>query len=755
MALIKNNWLISSYCLTLLSSPYWPKMPGMIYCWWGVLLLFFALRIMQLWHTIGICIALVLILLYGNILKRQSDILFQFEHDITINVKVDSFFTQNSFGYSVQAHVLSINNTSIRWWMQPKVKLYTTTEYHPGDILKMSATAKPITGLLNEAGFDSERYFFSQGIVAKVFARSDIEVQQSEDSWRYRLFQRVARQLEDDPLKGIILALSFANRNELTAQQWRILKESGLAHLIAISGLHIGIAYSFGFFLGIPISRFGRRWLWLPVIFGGCSALTYAWLAGFSLPTQRAMLMLLIHIVLRLSHIRMSLKDRFLLTLSGILTIHPFAGVSASFWMSFAAVFLVLYLVSQERDALHRDRIRKLIRQIKGHVVLMLGMLPVSAYFFGGVSLVAPLYNIVFIPWFSVLIVPLIFIGLGITSCGGSAILIWQIVHVLLEPVMWAAGFAAPAWLFTPSSLIYLLMIAAVVVLLWPILSPRSISFFLVMMCGFSVGRDTTTGWQIDILDVGHGLSILIEKNGHYILYDTGKSWPGGSIVQSVVTPVLRQRGVRHLDGLILSHSDNDHAGGRFDVEKNWHPRFKRASALMSGYQPCVQGDSWQWQALMFEVLWPPKRVDKADNDDSCTIRISDDAGHSVLLTGDIEKGSERQMLQQNLPLGSDVVIVPHHGSYTSSSLLWVKRVGAQVAIASLAGINAWHLPNAGVVKRYQQNGTQWLDTAISGQVEIVFSGRKREVKTMRKHTFSPWYRQMLRKQVEWRGYSR
>ncbi|WP_231735744.1 DNA internalization-related competence protein ComEC/Rec2 [Vibrio sp. MEBiC08052] len=727
----------------------------MIYCWWGVLLPFFALRIHQLRYTIGICTALILVLFYGNIFKRQSAILFQSEHDITINVKVDSFFTPNSFGYSARAQVLSINNTPIRWWIQPKVKLYTSAQYYPGDILKMSVTIKPITGLLNEAGFDSERYFFSQGMVAKVFARSDIEVKKSGESWRYRLFQRVAQQLQNDSLKGIILALSFANRNDLTEQQWRILKESGLAHLIAISGLHIGIAYSFGFFLGIPISRLGQRWLWTPVIFGGCSALTYAWLASFSLPTQRAMLMLLIHIVFRLSHMRISLRDRFLLTLSGILTIHPFAGVSASFWMSFSAVFFVLYLVNQERDILHRDRIGKLIRQMKGHIVLMICMLPVGAYFFGGVSLVAPLYNLVFIPWFSVLVVPLLFVGLWVTGCGGSAMPVWQTIHVLLEPVMWAASFAEPAWLFTPSHFTYLLIIATAVVLLWPILSRCSIGFFLVMMCGFSTGRDTTTGWQIDILDVGHGLSILIEKNGHYILYDTGKSWQGGSIAQSVVTPVLRQRGVRHLDGLILSHLDNDHAGGRFDVEKIWHPQWKRASAFLPGYQPCTQGHSWQWQALRFDVLWPPERVVKADNDASCTIRISDDAGHSILLTGDIEKSSEWQMLQQNLPLGSDVVIVPHHGSYTSSSSLWVKRVGAELAIASLAGINMWHLPNAGVVKRYQQNGTQWLDTATSGQVRIIVSNKKREVNTMRSHAFSPWYRQTLRKQVEWRGYSR
>ncbi|MDW6092654.1 DNA internalization-related competence protein ComEC/Rec2 [Vibrio rhizosphaerae] len=729
----------------------------MVYCWWGVLLLllFFALRIHQLWYTVGVCIALILVLLHGNIFKRQSDVLFQSPHDTTINVKVDSFFTPNSFGYSARAQVLSINNTPIKWWIQPKVKLYTSAQYYPGDILKMSVAIKPITGLLNEAGFDSERYFFSQGIVAKVFARSDIVVKKSGDSWRYRLFQRVAQQLQSDSLKGIILALSFANRNDLTEQQWRLFQESGLAHLIAISGLHIGIAYSFGFLLGLPLSRLGQRWLWTPVILGTCSAWIYAWLAGFSLPTQRAMLMLLIHIVFRLSHIRISLSSRFLITLCGILTIHPLAGVSASFWMSFAAVSFVLYLVNQERDVLHRDRLGKLLRQIKGHVVLMVCMLPVSAYFFGGVSLAAPLYNLVFIPWFSVLVVPLLFIGLVITVCGGPAMLIWQSIHVLLEPVMWAASFAEPAWLFTPAYFIYLLFMATALVLLWPVLSCHSRSFFLMMMCGFAVGRETTKNWQIDILDVGHGLSILVERNEHYVLYDTGKSWPGGSIVQSVVTPVLRQRGVRRLDGLILSHLDNDHAGGRFDLDKIWHPQWKRASASLPGYQPCTQGHSWQWQALTFDVLWPPQRVVKAGNDDSCTIRISDDAGHSILLTGDIEKDSERQMLQQNLPIGSDVVIVPHHGSYTSSTPLWVKRVGAEFAIASLAGINPWHLPNHGVVKRYQQNGTQWLDTATSGQIRIIISNKKREINTMRSHAFSPWYRQMLRKQVEWRGYSR
>ncbi|MDW6003688.1 DNA internalization-related competence protein ComEC/Rec2 [Vibrio mangrovi] len=727
----------------------------MIYCLVPVFLLFFSLRIRQLRYIIGICIAFLLILFHGNLIKRQSDILFQSGHDITINAKVDSFFTQNSFGYTGSVRVLSINNTPVEWWRQPRVKLYTATELHPGDVLDVQVSVKPIVGLLNEAGFDSERYYFSQGIVAKVFARSEAQLKTIGDSFRYRLFQHVEQQLQDNPFRGIILALSFANRNELSESQWRLLKNSGLAHLVAISGLHIGIAYTFGFFLGMPVSRFGRYFLWAPVISGGISAVIYSWLAGFSLPTIRALLMLLIHIVLRVSHIRIGLRDRFLVTLGCMLTINPFVSISVSFWMSFTAVFFVFYLVSLEKDRSQQLWLEKLKQQVKGHTALMLCMLPVSAGFFGGISLVAPLYNLIFIPWFSLLIVPLLFVGLVVVTLGGFAGLIWAGISQLLEPVIWSAAFADGVWIFTSAHMTHLFVGLTCILLLQPILSSRIIGFFFLVFWGSSIGRGETTKWQVDILDVGHGLSVLIEKNGHYVLYDTGKSWPGGSMSQSVVTPVLRWRGARNLDGLILSHLDNDHAGGRFDIEKVWHPVWKRASQRLPGYQPCSQGTSWRWQTLKFDVLWPPKQVVKSHNDESCTIRVSDDAEHSILLTGDIEKHSEQEMLQQNLPLASEVVIVPHHGSHTSSSLKWIKKVQADVAVASLAGMNPWHLPSPRIVKRYRDNGTQWLETAISGQIRIIFQQKKRQFNTIRRDTLSPWYRQMLRKQVEWRGYSR
>ncbi|WP_175561514.1 DNA internalization-related competence protein ComEC/Rec2 [Vibrio aerogenes] len=697
----------------------------------------------------AICLAAIVVLVYGNLMKQQASMIHHSGHDITINAEVDSFFKPNSFGYSGNIHILSIDQIKMSALIQPAVKLYSPVQLFPGDQVNFHVRVKPVIGLLNEAGFDSEKYYFGKHIVARLIVKEHSDfIVITPVSFRMKLYRAVAQLIEYNLNRPLLLALSFANRNEINSQFWQQLQETGLAHLIAISGLHIGVAYLLGFYLGAFFSRAQARLLWFPVITGVAVSIGYAWLAGFSLPTQRALCMIGIHLLFQLRQAQVSYGQRYLISLSILLTLDPFSCVLNSFWLSFLSVFFVLYFVNQSRE-----EPAGIYQGIKSHFKLTICMMPVGSFFFGGISLLAPLYNLLWIPWFSFVIVPVLFLAIICSIVVPSvAVWLWQLTEYLLKPVIYSFNFSHHSWVYTSDHLTICMLMFVLVFLTRHIFTRRLFQLIVLLIGGRFVCGISNRDWQVDILDVGHGLAVLIEKNKHYVLYDTGKGWGTGSIAQSVIDPVLHHRGVDQLDGLILSHMDNDHAGGRKWIENNWHPLWKRSSQLLKNYLPCIQGESWDWQGLQFDVLWPPSQVKRAYNEHSCVIRVFDKVHHySVMLTGDMTAENERQIRRHFPDLKSDILMVPHHGSQTSSTRQFIIQVHPQVAIASTGKSNPWHLPNARVRQRYDSLDIPWIDTGEAGQIRLTFrdGAPEAEIKTWRSGGFSPWYRQMLRKQVE------
>ncbi|WP_073586256.1 DNA internalization-related competence protein ComEC/Rec2 [Vibrio quintilis] len=724
-------------------------MPDVKWCGLPALLLLISVYIRRCHWVTAFCLAVIVALIHGNLMKWQASMILHSGHDITINAEVDSFFKQNSFGYSGNIHILSINQIKISTLIQPKVKLYSPVQLSPGDIVCFHVRVKPIIGLLNEAGFDSEKYYFGKHIVARLFVEKQSDfIVITPPSFRIMLYKRIEKLIEYNQYRPLLLALSFSDRNEISSQLWQQLKETGLAHLIAISGLHIGIAYLLGFSFGSVIARTGRYLLWFPVLIGGITAIAYAWLAGFSLPTQRALCMIGVYLLLQIQQVQVSIAQKYLITLSFLLTLDPFSCVLSSFWLSFLSVFFVLYFANQSREELAGIR-----QWIKGHVRLTICMLPVSALFFGGISILSPLYNLIWIPWFSFVIVPGVFLAIIMSIIEPSmAIWFWKLTEYLLKPVAFSFDFARYSWVYISDHLSMCMLILVLIFLIRHLFTRKIFYLFILLTVGRYVYVLPGRTWQVDILDVGHGLAILIEKNQHYVLYDTGKGWGAGSIAQSVIDPILHRRGASHFDGLILSHLDNDHAGGRKWIENHWHPVWKRSSQLLKNYLPCIQGELWVWQGLQFDVLWPPSLVKRAYNQHSCVIRITDVTHHhTVMLTGDMTAENEQQIIRQMSALRSNVLIVPHHGSHTSSTRQFIAQVHPQVAIASTGKDNQWHLPDVHVMQRYESLGIPWLDTGDAGQVSLIFhyDSRRVEIHSKRFSSFSPWYRQMLRKQVE------
>ncbi|EOX3348011.1 DNA internalization-related competence protein ComEC/Rec2 [Vibrio cholerae] len=696
---------------------------------------------------LGFVVAILIIVLQGNLIRDQSNVLYQAGPDIIIKGRADSFFRQARYAHEGFALIYEVNGQSLGTLFQPRVRLTTPILLQPNDLFEFSATVKPVIGRLNEIGFDAEAHYMAQSVIARVSVKANTPYTISpQEDVRSSLQQKLVTLTQNSPFQGIILALTFGERNGIDEQEWRALRNSGLIHLVAISGLHIGIAFSVGYFLGLGMMRLHAKLLWSPFVCGALLAVFYAWLAGFTLPTQRALIMCLLNVALVMLAFPLSALKRILLTLVAVLVWSPFTSLSNSFWMSFLAVAIVLYqLASQSQRQVWWKAL------LWAQVFLVCLMAPVTAYFFGGLSVTAVLYNLVFIPWFSLVIVPALFLGLLLMVVWpGVATAYWPWVDWTFLPLDWALQFADVGWWVVPSKVQGVVAASVAILLLYRFMSLKACSLLLSMIGLWWWFPSITPLWRMDVLDVGHGLAIVIEQDERAIVYDTGSSWSGGSYVQSVIEPMLQQRGLRQVDGVILSHLDNDHAGDWQGLAERWQPDWIRASQLGTEFMPCIRGESWQWQSLHFTVLWPPQAVSRAYNPHSCVIRMTDTQfNYSVLLSGDVTAMGEWLLARDGVQLQSDVMIVPHHGSKTSSTAEFIAQVNPKLAIASVAKDNRWNLPNPQVVARYQAQQIEWLDTGQAGQISLFFYPEQLDWFTQRSLGWEPWYRQMLRKGVE------
>ncbi|MFB9936535.1 DNA internalization-related competence protein ComEC/Rec2 [Photobacterium aphoticum] len=659
-----------------------------------------------------------------------------------------------------------------------------------GERWQLTVKLRPPHGRVNSAGFDRERHFVGKGIHASgiVVAGTRLSANKGLQAWRQTLFERAVQQTDGLAQQGYLLALGFGFRDALNDHDWALLRDSGLAHLMAISGLHIGLAVMLGWWLGGGI-RFllgdHARWQWWPLWAAIVCGAGYAWLAGFSLPTQRALMMSVLVLCLLRGGVRWPGSQVMVVVFAISLALNPLASYSAGFWLSFSAVWVILFAYTlgigrresqqvqgQGLESVDDNRWPRWMRAIKAmawmQVALLLFMLPVQWLWFGGFAPLAPMINFIAIPWVSMVTVPFVLAAIVLSFWETAAVVLWQAADFSLYPVLSLASLASEQWWRIAQSQLPLVFgLVLVGGLLW-LLPWRRAKVLLLVLLGISTvwalpperrGRvipssalssfssfQSAQPWQVDMLDVGHGLAIIISRGQQAVVYDTGDQWPMGSIASSVIEPVLKARGITQLDGLILSHADSDHAGGAAYLSERFTPGWQRSSDERAGYLPCVRGEAWHWQGLSFEVLWPPKRVKRAANPHSCVILISDasvatEHAASVLLTGDIDAISELLLAQQYPDLQADVVFVPHHGSATSSTATWLSAMQPQYGLVSVARYSPWALPAPSVKQRYLAQGVEWLSTAEAGQVSLRIAGRDIDVVRYRQDKRAAWYR--------------
>ncbi|UJF17390.1 DNA internalization-related competence protein ComEC/Rec2 [Vibrio sp. SS-MA-C1-2] len=649
-------------------------------------------------------------------------------------------------------------------------------------------------GLNNGVGFDREMLFLSQQINGSGTVYQGTLIS-SEMSVRQKLFSDIVLKTDQLSHQSFLLALSFGYRQLISDKQWQSLKESGTIHLIAISGLHIG----FAMFIGLMIAHFIIRvvkpkaeliyyqWL-LSILFG----FVYCWLAGFSIPAVRALIMATLTLILWNNRAKAKGRMILLSTFTLLLVAEPLNQFSAGFWLSFGAVGILIFsqywrtfqvsyqsryhqvIGVQPRDDgfpapiirsimiklfdLHKEGIRylfgKIILLLKVQLLLLICMLPLQLIFFSGFAPLSPLFNLIIVPWLTLITVPLILLSL-LTHFFPLSDYLWIIANYSLYPVVKLISLSEGWWFevfdMTIKSNIILSLLLLLFSVVVGVLAKKWISILIMLLTFVFIyyrSNQEQPIWQVTILDVGHGLAVVIEKNHRVIVYDTGNIWPGGSIAQSVIKPFLKRQGIKNIDGIIISHGDGDHAGGLPFLLDNYKPTWVRQSQFdpdsMVGISlPCKSGEAWEWQGLRFKAYWPPKLSERADNNHSCVIQVSD-GQFKLLLTGDIEQLAEFLLLQNDIDIMSDIVVAPHHGSQSSSSQKWVRRINAKLVLNSIAKGNQWNLPSQDVVDRYRRQGAFWLGTDEVGAINIQFYHDDWRYFNQKNHKQPYWYRHLV-----------
>lgn len=595
-----------------------------------------------------------------------------------------------------------------------------------GERWRLAVTLKRPSGLLNFHGVDHEAWLLAQRIGATGSVKDGERLAPARNAWRDAVRQRLMA-VDAQGREAGLAALVLGDGSGLTADDWRVLQDTGTVHLLVISGQHIGLLAGLIYALVAALARYGcwpRTWPWLPWACGLAftAALGYGLLAGFGVPVQRACVMVGLVLLWRLRFRHLGIWWPLLLAFNGVLILEPLASLQPGFWLSFAAV-AVLGLTFGGR----LGRWSAWQAWTRPQWLIAIGLFPVLLVLGLPISLSAPLANLFAVPWISLVVLPLAllgtallavpFVGAGLLWLAGGAL------DGLFNALALLAG-QLPAWIPAEVPMGYWLvsLVGAVLLLL-----PKGVPFRLLgwpmLLLAVFPPREPVPHGQVDVLqlDVGQGLALILRTRHHTLLYDAGPRSGAVDLGARVVLPSLKRLGVDALDMMLLSHADADHAGGAAAVARGLS--IKRVvggeteglPALLDT-QPCISGEQWAWDGVSFELWQWPDAVD--GNPKSCVLHVQAN-GERLLLTGDIDRAAEQAFLASTLAVPTDWLQAPHHGSRSSSSWPFLQRLAPKSVLISRGRGNAFGHPHPQVVERYQALGTQVYDSAEQGAVRL------------------------------------
>ncbi|CAG0973533.1 ComE operon protein 3 [Burkholderiales bacterium] len=644
------------------------------------------------------------------------------------------------------------SRVSLAWYpLRQKGEIVPPPEVRAGERWQLTLRLRRPHGNVNPHGFDFEVWALERHLRASGYVRHDAGNRRLDafagrpgdylERQRERLRERLLGALVDLPYAGVLVALAIGDQRAIPPEQWQVWNRSGVGHLISISGLHVTL---FATLVGGLVFALWRRAQALTLRLaahqaaaaaGALAALGYVLIAGFQVPAQRTLYMLLVAALGLWLGRPGSAGTVLLWALAVVLAIDPWAVLAPGFWLSFGAVSLLIYVGAQRAGRPHWLGVA-----LRAQWAMTLGLVPLLLLFFQQVSLVSPLANAVAIPVVSFVVVPLTLLYL-VLPVDGLIRLAHDVFALLAQGLSGLANTPAAVWQqHAPPTWAAALGLVGVLLLLAPRGWPGRWLGLLWLAPAFLVFPERPAPGEVWItaLDVGQGTSLVLRTARHALVYDTGARYSSEADAGGrIIAPYLRASGTPRLGALVVSHQDTDHSGGALSLLQaapiDWlmsslpaeHELTQASAQAGVEHWRCLAGQRWEWDGVSFAVLHPPAAA-YADpriksNDLSCVIRVQDRFG-VALLAGDIEMKSERELLaSQAQALRADVLLVPHHGSKTSSTAPFVAAVAPRLAVFTLGYRNRFGHPKDEVLARYREQGARVLRTDLEGAIEIRF----------------------------------
>ena len=642
---------------------------------------------------------------------------------------------------------------------------YSVPVVQAGERWKLTLRLKQPHGSSNPHGFDFELwalendiratgYVYNKGANTRLDDLAD-GVGYRIETWREAIRNKFQSTLEDAPYAGVLSALAIGDQASISAGQWQVFTRTGVNHLMSISGLHITMLASLGFAI--------TYWLWrrnvyltlrLPArkaaaLVALLVAIGYALLSGYGVPAQRTVYMLGAVAVALWINRNFSPGQILSIALLGVLIPDPWAVLSPGFWLSFGAVALIMYVTVYRIGRPHW-----LAQYATVQWAMTIGLTPLLLGLFQQVSLVSPIANAIAIPLVSMVVVPLTLLGAMLPLDAVLWLAHWGMMLVM-RYIEWLSALPQAVWMqHAPSSWSIIVGVFGAILILAPRGFPARWLGVLLMMPMFTNMPEPPAygSAKLTIFDVGQGLSVAIQTQAHTLLYDTGPDFSGeADSGNRILMPTLKALGVSHLDGLILTHDDIDHTGGASSILQTM-PVGWVSSSLNDSHpllqsvrdrRRCLDGDSWEWDGVRFELLHPA--IDEViskkthDNNRGCVLRIIAKEKH-ILLTADIEIQVEQRLLAEHADkLAADLLIVPHHGSKSSSSDGFVTAVKPDYAVFTVGNRNRYGHPKAEVVQRYADIGAEILRSDQDGAILVEMAEQGLQVERYRKTNWRYW----------------